>query len=523
MAEQHFKWRFGALVAVMALASCGGGGGGGSGDKPAAPAAFVDGLGVAGQTSDTVVVGTARTPGGGMPMDSVLAVTMHDLGGALMVWRLIGADAASSQTMSASMTASGAWQAPVALSQAQSLVPWRGIFLRSNHNGDAVLGFTQQVVSSSGAGKRAALRFFAASGWESQTQAWETTDIADWFYLADVWDLSLLDNGTLASTVMLKNAANVSLQEPAVLSVAPDGTKKVDFRVTETATSALVNGFSLFTPQSNGTGLQYMMTSSKLASSEYTFEARIASVGGSALSSFPIADYRRLCTSLSPHHGSVNGTIQPPGNGVIALLASRDAQSSCSMPSLQAIRVSTTPSIQAIPTVLNTPGTTVGDGPYVLMDASNNALVVWKEVLADGVTRTPPFVPAYMWSKSMAGGAWSTPAALNLDALGRLNGASALSIRMNSAGQVVAGLRLANPDTSSANWIAAIGRFDFASGWKPWRAVASKLNMTEPQVAVDGKGKAVAAYTAVDGTRVPGQSTSTTSSSSKYQVYALPF
>ncbi|WP_070107503.1 hypothetical protein [Burkholderia plantarii] len=129
--------------------------------------------------------------------------------------------------------------------------------------------------------------------------------------------------------------------------------------------------------------------------------------------------------------------------------------------------------------------------PKLWMDEAGNALVAWTFFDSSG--------PHYLWSQSLAGGAWSQPADL-LTSLGVDSPAEFQidfhGIEMNAAGEAVAAFSTRDPKVGGSAYSLAYARFDFLAGWQRGAVIASGriASAFQAQSSVNRNGKATIVY-----------------------------
>lgn len=511
-----------AGVLVCALSACGGGGGGDSA-APQDPANQADGLGAAGHKPGTVELGSAAFTGGTHAATPQVAVAISDQGRALAVWQVKASLAVNDSAAWAQTNTGGTWSVASALPQASHAYSFYGLVLRMNATGNAVLGWVNEDVTSPYTDTDfRAVRFIQGWGWEPQVHDVGGGTSAATHTHTGSWDLSILDDDMLVTAIRMPGTTGYT---SAVLTVNDMGQQSIAFHGSN---QNVLNywPYGAFSPKANGYGLFYRLNDSSGSPGQVDIVGQLASVHTGGFAPFPIATYRSVCYTEA-YDSALVSAVTPLAEGVLAVVAGEvvGGVSSCNSHELRVHRVYTQSSIMVTSTRLNGPSSFLPVAPVVVVDQMGNALAVWKET-----TGAQPFVyggdtTRLMWSRSLYGGAWSTPQPLisNLDSLGVVPREGHIALAMSPAGEAVASVKLNGIVGSTINQSIVVGRFTFAQGWSSWGVAANKARMSDPQLAINASGQAVLAYTALAADRVGGRAPNSFSGEPPLKAYALQF
>ncbi|WP_434653849.1 hypothetical protein [Chromobacterium violaceum] len=509
------KYQFATYgLIALALSACGGGGGGTASGEANTKADIktdilneADGLGSSGQAAGTANLGSAALPNY-FQYQPAITVALSDQGQALAAWHVVAPSDQSDTASWAQASSDGKWSSAQPVPEARNIDNLYGMTLRMNTAGNAVLGWVnreQKAPSTEKSGYRAT-RYIQNKGWEAKVfDAGGGSSASTWGSM-NTWDLALLDDNSFTASVILSGFG--AYGSSAVLRTSLDGLNSVHFRA-DGQQAISYYPYAAFKPKSSdGFGLLYQLSNSLIKPGQIDINVRMASVNGSSFLAFPVATYPGLCYT-SAHDGGLVAAGTPHTGGVLAALVAKELPNnvaSCDTNSLQVSRISTRDSLRVDSIRLSAEDASVPIAPALAVDQSNNALIVWKETTGKAFYDATPSTTRLMWSQSINGGAWTTPASIDLSSLGKLSRDGHISLAMNVGGDAVVSLKL-NDKNNNAVWnqVIALGRFNFASGWASWRAVANKHDMSDPQVAINSFGKAIVAYTALPTVRINGK------------------
>lgn len=507
---------------VCALSACGGGGGG---DTPRAedPANQADGLGAAGHKPGTVELGSAAITGGAHAAIPQIAIVISDLGQALAVWQVKAAQVGDDSAAWAQTSLSGVWSAAGVLPQARDANSFYGLILRMNSVGNAVLGWVSTDLTAPYTDQKfRAVRFIQGTGWESLVNDVSGGSSAGTYHHTHSWDLSILDDDALITSVRLPGTTGYT---SAILRVNEQGQKTIGFHGNNQNVLTYWP-YAAFSPKlSNGYGLSYKLTDSTASPGQIDITAQIASVYTGGFAPFPVATYRSVCYTEA-YDSPLIAAVTPQAEGVLAVVTGEvvGGVSSCSSThELRVHRIYTQSSNMVTSTRLNGASSFLPVAPVVVVDQMGNALAVWKETTGSQPFAYGASTTRLMWSRSLHGDAWTTPAPLiaNLSALGNVPREGHIALAMTSGGEAVASVKLNGLSGDSLNQSIVVGRFTFANGWSNWSAVANKAWMSDPQVAINANGQAVLAYTAWALDRIAGRAPTVITGEPQVKAYAL--
>lgn len=511
-----------AWLLVCALSACGGGGGGDA-PRPGDPANQADGLGAAGHKPGTVELGSAAFTGGSHAAIPQVAVAISDLGQALAVWQVKAAQVADDSMAWAQTSPGGVWSAAGSLPQASNAQSFYGLVLRMNSVGNAVLGWVSTDLTAPYTDQKfQAVRFIQGTGWEAQVNDVSGGSSAATYHHTSSWDLSILDDDALITSVRLPGTTGYT---NAILRVNEQGQKTIGFHGNN-QNVLIYSPYAAFSPKlTNGYGLSYRLTDSAASPGQIDITAQLASVYTGGFAPFPVATYRSVCYTEA-YDSPLVAAVTQQAEGVLAVVTGEvvGGVSSCSSThELRVHRVYTQSSIMVTSTRLNGASSFLPVAPVVVVDQAGNALAVWKET-----TGSQPFgygadTTRLMWSRSLHGDAWTTPAPLiaNLSELGVVPREGHIALAMNPNGEAVLSVKLHGLSGHSLNQSIVVGRFSFGGGWSSWSAVANKAWMSEPQVAINASGKAVLVYTAWALDRIGGRAPTVLYGEPQIKAYAL--
>lgn len=506
---------------VCALGACGGGGG----DTPRAGdlANQADGLGAAGHKPGTVELGSAAITGGYQAATPQIAVAISDLGQALAVWQVKAGQVANDSAAWAQTSPSGVWSAAGSLPQASNANSSYGLVLRMNSVGNAVLGWVTNDLTAPYTDQQfEAVRFIQGTGWEAQVNDVSGGSSAATYHHTRSWDLSILDDDALITSVRLPGTTGYT---SAILRVNEQGQKTIGFHGNN-QNVLTYSPYAAFSPKlSNGYGLSYRLTDSVTNPGQIDITAQLASVYTGGFAPFPVATYRRVCYTEAYDNPLVAAVTQQ-AEGVLAVVTGEvvGGVSSCGTAhELRVHRIYTQSSIMGTSTRLNGPSSFLPVAPAVVVDQAGNALAVWKETTGDQPFAYGASTTRLMWSRSLHGDAWTTPMPLiaNLNAMGIVPREGHIALAMNPNGEAVVSVKLHGLSGHSLNQSIVVGRFTFANGWSGWSAVANKAWMSQPQVAINASGQAVLVYTAWALDRIEGRAPTVLSGEPQIKAYAL--
>ena len=501
-----------AMVLAGLLVACGGGGGGSSSSAKVDQANEADGLGAAGHAPGTVELGDAALPGSMLSADPKVAIALSDQGRALAVWQVKAPSSQDNYAAWAQTSASGDWGAPSPLPQVRDS-NYLGLTLKMNQAGNAVLGW--RTWSSERPTNRVA-RFIQGIGWEQDVYDASGSATVPTYDHGNTWDLAILDDDSVTSSV---NMPSTSGYASAVLRTDRQGQQTFNLQST--------NSNAFFSTKPDGNGLLYHYTDPYSSFGQLEVKAQLASIYSGSFGAFTVGTYPGVCSTEEVYDKPLVAAVTPKSEGVLAVLAADmvEGTATCNKHNLQLNRIYTDRSIRVDSTRLNAAGTYLPVSPVVAVDQFGNALAIWKESTGTPGDYPQPSTKRLMWSQSFYGGTWSEPAPLipNLDALGIVPRSGHISLAMNANGEAVASVRLDGLVDSSVNQSIVIARFNFASGWSAWRAVANKQDLSEPQVAINAGGQAVLAYTAWAVPRVNGKAPRSSSGEPPVRAFAYRF
>ncbi len=507
--ESALKYQFATfgLIALI-LSACGGGGGSGGTSSSEVSvktdtANAADGLGDAGHVAGTMELGFAALPKF-LRYRPAIAVALSDQGQALAAWHVFAPVAGQDSASWAQASLDGKWSAAQPIPQVRNIDSSYGMTLRMNTAGNAVLGWVNQgegPISSPEKWAYRATRFIQNQGWEAKVYDAGGSSHAT---SVNTWDLAMLDDNSFTASIRLSMASRAS---SAVQKTEPDGKQSVRFQSTE---QYAIGSYSdaAFTPKSkDGFGLLYQLSDSLIKPGQIDIRVRMANIYLSDFLAFPVGTYPGLCFT-DAHDGGLVAAGSPHTGGVLAALVANELPNgmiTCETNNLQVSRIHTRDRLGVDSIRLSTESNSVPIAPALAVDQSNNALIIWKEVSGRAFDDGVPVPARLMWSQSLKGGAWTTPAAIDLSAFGTLTRLGHIALAMNDSGDAVVSLKLNDRNNSYWNEMMVLGRFNFSSGWAPWRTIANKVEMSDPQVAINAYGKAVAVYTGLPTTRVGGK------------------
>lgn len=517
--------RLALKVTVMALmiellAGCGGSGGGSSSSDSPPPTVYADGLGVSGLATGTMVVGVDASNTNYSA--SHPSIALADNGKALVAWVAHAGGTLKDSLAWNQSDAGGQWGTAQSLALGTGVIGswWDAITLRSNSAGDAVLGWLEQETRKKepcgtepceyAVTLNRAARFIDGVGWDATKYDANGGSAAYGFSYPSNWDLAMLDDRSFVSSVTI--AAPLS---PASGSYV--------MRQPITGNSELLLGplsayYSTLAIRSDGDGVQYWGAPG--TSGGYDVKGRFVSVSGVALGPFPIGTFR-LCLPSDGFTASSSPFVAATSRSFHDTLAIVTAEPGglCDQHDLELVRIDATMGISIRTTRANSPNTIIPRPPVVVMDSKGDALAVWKEAPYNDRTASARL----MWSASLNGGEWSTPAPViaNQAEIGTIRQASLIALAMNGNGEAIASIVTEDADKTVVNPSVSVGRFNFSSGWSTWRRVANKTNISAPAVAINGGGAAIVAFTALDVDRVNGKAATGWSGGTTTKVFAL--
>ncbi|WP_157359983.1 hypothetical protein [Caldimonas brevitalea] len=512
---------------TVVLAACGGGGGGGgSGGADSSPETYPDGMGRSGLAAGTVEIGEVANYGN-LLFDPALA--LMDNGQALAAWIPHRRDAPEDMVAWSLSDTQGSWSSQRVLPQSVGVDGLRGLRLRVNSSGDAVLGWATHIpfLDETRASSRA-LRFTSGSG------DWEGSAVEIAFRRhAETSDLDILPDGAVVTSRRVSDAQTKMQAVEAHTRVAGSPTPTSIGRVPRLSSEQMLEETYFAT----GSGSEGKLLWLSRRSNDVTyFELRGAKVSLEQGVDEPylITSYRALCglddTDVNvdtPTALARTWTVasSPTSHTTVAMLApgAESEIDRCPALALHLIRINDSAD-RKIESAQMTPS----DGfipvpPALVMDGHGNALAVWKE--ADLLQ---PLAPARLkWSVSRQGGEWTAPKEVipNLASIGTVVSRGSIALAMNSEGQAVAAVIAQDGNSKETNELVIYGRFDFNNGWSEWKKAANKTRLWGPKVAINRSGAAMLVYTAYDLDRENGKARTTWNSDMPVsrRIYALRF
>ncbi|KGM40585.1 hypothetical protein JY96_12485 [Aquabacterium sp. NJ1] len=476
------------LIACLILQACGGGGGGGSTppDTKVDALNMADGLGNEGHISGTVIVGNEARANDALMAASSVAITLHDDDSGLIAW-LVAADAQHSEALTARLSPNGTWQTPSKLQQVSVSPTASTLHLRRNSMGDAVLGWVDTATGNWGRTLR----------WQHTTQNWDPTP-SDFSTGALAnghdhgWDLALNNDLTIMSSATAKNSTPYQT-----------GIWLMDVQGHETFRPTGINAgdttFARLDPQSDGV-FNFYSTSTPTGSNLWVRHE--SPVAGAQFAGVPLLQNKTICSDyyrISGLHAAASKSVS-----AVAAVLTDEAGGTCRAPRLNLIRVDALGTFTITPMEANAPQTIFDSEPQVAIDDQGRALAVWCESTRD--VYGYPANPQCKWSKSLPGQNWSTPANLvtSQDPPTKYSSYFGPVLAMNAKGQAVTAIKVSSADTTY-NPRIMVARFDFDGGWQSWFTAANKFEPLAPAVAINSKGTALLAYSALDVPRQNGR------------------